>query len=205
MIGGRSGLVAVLAGLTALGGCANGLSGLYGSAATEAETPQLASGAPVPAAPTKVNMDPDAECPQINVPSGMSSFAAYAGAPGPSTVRYQVSVAQFARQCVLNADNTVTIRVGIEGLAVLGEKGSPGTFQAPLRIWVRDRETTVIASKSNRLSVTIPPGETQGNFKIVEESLIVPISLDKPLHTYEILVGFDAAGGGKPAKKKKGA
>jgi hypothetical protein len=206
MSGGRTGFLAVrcagIIGLLALGACGNAASGLYGSAATEPVSPQLAATDPAEA-PARVNMDPDAECPQINVPSGMSSYASYAGEPGPATVRFQASVAQFARQCTLNPGNTVTIRVGIEGRVVIGEKGSPGTYPAPLRVWVRDRDGTVIVSKEQHLSVTVPAGETQGTFKIIDDSIVVPITLEKPLRTYEILVGFDAKGAGVPEKKRR--
>ena len=120
----------------------------------------------------------------------------------PTNVRFQARISEFARECILNPGNTVTIKVGVQGLVILGEKGSPGTFPAPLRISVRDRDGKIVASNAQRLSVTVPPGSTQARFKIVDNSITVPIGLDKPLRSYEILIGFDEKGGAAPARAK---
>src|SRR5262249_16698003 len=140
-------LILILAGL---GGCSGGMSGLYGSAATEAATPVALNASPA----TKINLDTDAQGPEINVPSGRSSYASYDGAPSPVSVRFQATIAQFARECVLRPGNLVQIRIGVEGRVLLGEKGAPGTFPAPLRISVRDRSGTVVATNLKRVSVT---------------------------------------------------
>jgi hypothetical protein len=193
----------VLFGATALGGCNSVTTGLYGSAAEEADQQQLvSSGGAGPSGPVRLNMDPEEECPQVNVPSGSSSYASYAGAPDAGNVRFQARISDFARECVLNAGNTVTIRVGVEGRVILGSKGSPGTYLAPLTISVRDRSGTIVASRAQRLSVTVPAGDTQGKFRIVEDAIVVPVSLDKPLSSYEILVGFQEGGG--TGRKRRG-
>jgi hypothetical protein len=197
-------LAACLAfGATALGGCNSVTTGLYGSAAEEADQQQLAAtGGGGASGPVRMNMDPDEECPQVNVPSGASSYASYAGAPDAGNVRFQARISDFARECTLSAGNNVTIRIGVEGRVILGSKGSPGTYPAPLTITVRDRSGATVASRGQRLSVTVPAGDTQGKFRIVEDAIVVPISPDKPLSSYEILVGFQEGGG--TGRKRRG-
>jgi hypothetical protein len=156
-----------------------------------------------PAGPVRVNMDPDAECPQINVPLGQSSYSSFAGESSPANYRFQARISEFARQCILNPGNTITVRIGVQGLVILGEKGSPGTYPAPLRIAIRDRDGNTIWTASQKPSVTIPAGATQASFRIVDDTAIIPISLEKPLHTYEIEVGF-VQGGTPTAKRKRG-
>jgi hypothetical protein len=207
MNGGRMGAaaaMAALAGSLALGGCESVTTGLYGSAAQEAATTQSQAEAQAAdsTTPVRINIDPAADCPQINVPSGMSSYASYAGEPSTFSVRFQARIAEFARECILNPGNTVTIKVGVEGLMLLGEKGVPGTYPAPLRIFIRDRDGNVVASSDKRLSVTVPAGGSQASFRLVEDSLVVPISPEKPLRSYEIIVGFDEKGAAPPRGKK---
>jgi len=195
---------ALVAGLS-LGACNSVTTGLYGSSAEEADQ-QAAAGATgatgSASTPVRINMDPDAECPQINVPAGTSSYASYAGEPSSDNVRFQARISQFARQCTLNAGNTVTIKVGVEGRVILGTKGAPGSYPAPLTISVRDRTGAVVASRAQRLSVSVPAGDTQGTFKIIDDGIVVPISPSKPLASYEILVGFQEGAG--TGRKRRG-
>jgi hypothetical protein len=207
-IGSRAVRLAVLSGvMMTLAGCGGGnlLSGVYGSAATEPVGPMTSKGVPIEtaSAPIRIDFDPAKECPSINVPAGTSAYAAYAGQASPDNVRFQARISDFARECTLAGGNSVSIKVGVKGLVILGEKGSPGTYPAPLRIAVRDRDGTVVASNSQHLSVTIPAGSSQGSFKVVDNSIIVPIGLEKPLGSYEILVGFDEKGGALAKSKKK--
>jgi hypothetical protein len=123
--------LAALSALAALAGCENFRTGLYGSAATEAAQQQAdmenaAAGGPT-SKPIRVDFDPATECPQINVPAGTSAYAAYAGGLDSANIRFQARISDFARECTLNPGNTVTIKIGVQGLVVLGEKGAPGT------------------------------------------------------------------------------
>ena len=196
-------LSAWLVGASALGGCNSITTGLYGSAAEDADQQAAAAAASGPSGPVRVNMDPDAECPQINVPSGASSYSSYAGSPDAGNVRFQARISQFARECTLNPGNTVTIRVGVEGRVILGAKGSPGAYPAPLTITVRDRSGKVIvASRAQRLSVRVPAGDTQGTFKVIDNGIVVPIGQEKPLSSYEIIVGFQEGAG--TGRKRRG-
>lgn len=200
MIGRRIGIwtrrVAGLAPVLLLGGCASVVTGIYGNGGTDSAPPaaQPLTG------PAVVQIDPDAECPQINVPSGSSSWA---GGKDASATRYEVVLAQYARECVLNPGNQATIRIGIEGRVLLGEHGSPGTYSAPLRIAVRDRAGNFVYNQVRRISVTVPPGETQGTFKIVDESAHVPLSNQTTLSSYDIQVGFGGESAAATPRKKK--
>jgi hypothetical protein len=204
-MGAAAAMLAALAAGFALGGCESMKTGLYGSAADEAATEQTqaATVATGSSTPVRINMDPAADCPQINVPSGMSAYASYAGEPSSFNVRFQARIAEFARECILNAGNMITIKVGVEGLMLLGEKGTPGTYPAPLRILIRDRDGNVVASSDKHLSVTVPAGSTQASFKLIDDSLVVPISPERPLQSFEIIVGFDEKGGGAAPRGKK--
>lgn len=185
----KAGLLLAAAGFV-LSAC-NALSGIYGSAADEPQTTALQSGAP-----TRLDMDPSAECPQVTVPTGMS---AYAPGAASSAIRFQASIQDFARECVLNPDNTVTIRIGVQGLMILGERGGPGAYTAPLRIAIRDRDGRPVYSKLHKVGARIAPGEAQAAFRIVDNGAKVPISLERPLRYYDIVVGFDPRGGGYAA------
>src|SRR4051812_35729322 len=116
MVGGRIGIwiarCAGLAALAVLGGCGGGgnpgfPSRVYGSAAEDTPNPNITNGVQVatvdPAKPVVIPMDTDAECPEINVPTGMSSYASYAGPATPGNVRYQLVLSNFARECTLTS------------------------------------------------------------------------------------------------------
>jgi hypothetical protein len=189
--------------LLALAACENFKSGLYGSAASEVATEQATTTGTPSGAPIRVDFDPETECPQINVPAGTSAYASYSGPQDGANVRFQARISDFARECTLLPGNMVGIKVGVQGLVIIGEKGAPGTYPAPLRIAVRDRDGTVVSEQRPRLSVTIPPGATQGSFKIVESSFSVPISFEKPLRSFDIEVGFEQGGAAAAPRKKR--
>ena len=202
MIGRRIGIqgmrAASLALTMLLGGCASFVSGVYGSAETGEAPPPTAQ--PY-VGKTIVQFDPDAECPQITVPAGTSS---YAGGTDQTAIRYQGVLSQYARECILNPGNDVTIKVGVEGRILLGERGGAGTYSAPVRIAVRNRAGQIVYSQVHRVTVSIPPGETLGTFKFVDESAHVAIAPDSPLAAYDILVGFGGDAGAPPRKKRRG-
>ncbi|MDQ0470383.1 hypothetical protein [Labrys wisconsinensis] len=215
MVGGRIGIWAArcmaAAALAALGGCGGGsggpswFSGVYGSAAEEqAPNPNITPGvngvtvtSAESAKPVVVPVDPDAECPAINVPSGMSSYASYAGAASPDNVRYQLILSDYARECSLVSGSSIAIKIGIQGRVLLGEKGSPGTYSAPLTVTVRDRDAKTVYSKTVQVSASVAGGDTQGTFKLIDNDILLPLSLQKPVRYYEIQIGF---GGNKPAE-----
>ena len=67
-----------------------------------------------------------------------------------------------------------------------GAGGSPGRYDVPVNILVKSDSTT-IASRSRRMSVVIPAGDTQGSFTFVEEGIVVPA---RDASVFEIEVGL---------------
>jgi hypothetical protein len=140
-------------------------------------------------------VDAEFTCPQVEILDGAAAMRINAG----ESVKSQISIGKTARECQITGD-TVTIRVGVEGRALLGSGGSPGTYTAPVRIVVKDGDK-VLVSRIQRKSVTIPPGDTQAAFVVVEEGISVPKGGDLSL-----LVGLDPNGRAEaPAKRKKKA
>lgn len=138
-------------------------------------------------------VDAEFACPQIEILDGAAAMRINAG----DSVKSQISIGKTARECQISGD-TVTMRVGVEGRALLGSGGSPGTYVAPVRIVVKDGDK-VLVSRIQRKSVTIPPGDTQAAFVIVEEGITAPKGGDLSL-----LVGLDPSGRAEaPAKRKK--
>jgi len=185
-----------LAAALMLGGCTSLVTGIYGDAQTSAPpAAQPVSG------PQIVQFDPAAECPQINVPAGASSWSS---SKGGGDVRYEATIAQFARECVLNPGNEIAFHIGVEGRVLLGEHGGSGTYSAPLRIAIRDRSGAYIYNQVHNVSVAIPPGDSQGTFRIIDDTAHVVIDPTTPLAGYDIEVGFGGAGAGPgPVKHKK--
>lgn len=144
--------------------------------------------------PMKVE-DEEIDCPSIQILEGTAALRQEAG----GGVRHQFSVVQTARECRAEG-NTIVIKMGLEGRALLGTAGSPGTFTVPVR-FVAKRGDKIIASKVIRQSVTIASGETGANFVAIEEGMTVP----KDGAELELFAGFDAGGGGaeRPVRKKR--
>lgn len=142
-----------------------------------------------PQAPTPVD---EVRCPQVDVIDGGAALRAYSGGGvgEASALRSQISLGDLARECVLQADGNVAVKVGVEGRALIGPAGGSGKFEAPLRIVIRDGDR-VYANISRRVPVTIPAGETQGRFVIVEEGMTVPASIGD---NYLIEVGLGNVG-----------
>ncbi len=135
----------------------------------------------------------DIECPMVEVLDGGAALRTESG----GTVRSQLSMGQTARECTL-VGNQISIKIGVEGLALLGPTGTPGTFSAPVR-FVAKRGDKVVASRFQRTSVTIPPGQAQASFIVVEDNILVPV--DGPELT--LIVGFDAQGRAAETPRKK--
>jgi hypothetical protein len=142
-----------------------------------------------------------ADCPEVFVESGAAMMRSPPDADG-ANVRYQLSLGESARQCVVDGDH-LTIRVGIEGSAVLGALGQPGAYGANLRVAIRrQKDDTLVASKIYRVSASIPKGGTRGEFQVIADPLTVPVMSPRAQDDYEILVGF-TQGAEKPAAEKK--
>ena len=136
----------------------------------------------------------DAPCPQVDVITGGAAIRSYAGAAGDNrALRSQISIGNVARDCVMTADGFYEIRVGVEVRALLGPRGAPGRFEAPLRIVLRNN-TTTFDSRQVRVAATIGSGQTQGSTLVVEENLRVPATAGR---NYLIEVGLGQAASGR--------
>ena len=74
----------------------------------------------------------EVDCPGVTVRQGAStlSITAPGADPGPMTTRYQVSIAQTARECA-PLGGVMTMKVGVEGRVLLGPAGRPGQTSVP--------------------------------------------------------------------------
>lgn len=149
------------------------------------------------------------DCPGVEVRNGASTLAINApGAEsGPMNTRYQVTIAQLARECAA-LGGVMTVKVGVQGRILLGPAGGPGQVDVPLRMAVVQEgpEPKAIVSKFARLSVAVPPGQTAVPFVHVEQDLTFPMPRASVLEAYVVYVGFDPAPAKperKPVKKKK--
>lgn len=140
----------------------------------------------------------DIYCPPVGVIDGGAALQSYGGRTGdPSALRNQISLSNFARECVGRPDGATLVKVGIEGRALLGPAASAGgRFEAPVRVVIKTGDR-VIATRARRVPVTIPAGDTQGSFVVVEENLVVPPGSGE----FEIEVGLGGAG---PAQRPAG-
>ena len=124
------------------------------------------------------------------------------------SLRYQLSLTQTARECIL-AGNNLTIKVGVQGRLVVGPAGGAGTISVPLRYaLVRDGlQPQTLWTKLFMVPVTIPPGEVNLAWLHVEEEMTVPRPSAQELEGYVIYIGFDPDGAtgvkSKPAPKPK--
>lgn len=172
-------------GVTALTGCgAPGEGGSLGDML-------LYAGTTPP--PVKKPETIDVYCPPVDIPEGGAAIQAYSGGQvgNASALRSQIAISHLARECVGQPDGTTVVKVGVEGRALLGAGGGGARQTVPVNVVVR-RGTTVIAARTRQVSVSIPAGDTQGTFSVVEEGLVVPAA-DVYNFTIEVSLGGRAA------------
>jgi hypothetical protein len=187
-VGARAALAA--AGILGLTGCSSGSGG-----GTSLGDMILSAG--VTPAPIQAAASRDTYCPAVSVMEGGSAIQVYAGGRvgDAEALRSQVALGQIARECALQPDGSVVVKVGVEGRALQGAGGGGGRFDVPIRVIVKNGPT-VLANRATRTSVAIPAGDTQGSFAIVEDGLVVPASASQE---FEIEVGL----GGAPAAARR--
>jgi hypothetical protein len=193
--------MAVVAHGIALAGCsssilhtpANSFSSLFASSTTTTN----ASGAPGA-------ITPDVPCPDVGVRAGASTMSISANPAEESAMnlRYQVGIGQTARECKLNA-GTLTIRVGMQGRVILGPAGAPGQIEVPVRLAVvhEGPEPKTIVTKLNRVAITIPPGDGNVPFTMIEEDLSFPMPRGGAIDEYIVYIGFDPQGMREPTRR----
>ncbi len=148
-----------------------------------------------------VGSGPDAleyDCPSVTVRTGAATWQVADSSGG---LRYQGNMGQLARECAIVGGN-MTVKVGIEGRLLLGDKGTPGSFKVPMRVAVVNEGPTpeVITTKFFTIPLDIPQGQNQASFTVVEDQISFPL-LKKPeqMERYIIYVGYDPKG--TPAEK----
>ncbi len=159
---------------------------------------------------TQANTAAEVDCPGVTVRQGASTMSiTQPGAEaGPMTTRYQVSIAQTARECA-PLGGVMTMKVGVEGRVLLGPAGGPGQIDVPLRMAVVQEGASpkMIVSKFYKLAVVVPPGQTSVPFVHVEQDLTFPTPRAADFDAYVVYVGFDPQSLNtkpeRPAKKPK--
>jgi hypothetical protein len=163
------------------------------------------SGSSANASAAAATLPPDFECPAVQVRTGASTLTSSANPAEPTAtnLKYQVTIGTTARECRMGPNNTVSLKVGMQGRVILGPEGSPGPIDVPLRYAVV-RETIdsrVITTKLDRIAVTVPPGDGNVLFSHVTEGLDFPRPRGGEIDYYVIYIGFDPAGA-EPEQKR---
>ena len=89
----------------------------------------------------------------------------------------------------------MSIKVGVQGYALLGPFGTPGSVDVPLRYAVvrKGPQPKVIVTKFKRIRATIAPGKTHAQFIDIEGGLSFPLPSTAELAAYVVYVGFEEA------------
>jgi hypothetical protein len=144
----------------------------------------------------------DVPCPQVDVAEGGAALTAYGGGRVGQTnaLRNQISLSHFARECRPQADGSVVVKVGVQGRALLGPAGSPGSFASPVHFTVKVGDR-IIATRVQPVTVTVPAGQTQGTFTAIQDGLVVP---KQDASEFEIEVGLGARAKKAPVRRARG-
>jgi hypothetical protein len=148
-----------------------------------------------------------ADCPVIVLEDGAQMIRSPANADA-ANVHHQLSIKSTARECVVEGDRLI-IKVGVEGDAMLGPVGSPGSYGGAIRVALRrTKDDSIIQSKNYRVNAAIPSGAARADFRFLAEPITAPATA-KPLDDYEIIIGFsngaaDVAEASPHKKTKKG-
>ncbi|MBJ6124280.1 hypothetical protein [Microvirga splendida] len=170
-------------GISALAGC--GAPGEGGFGMGDMLLTAGATQTPAQAAETR-----DVYCPTVDVADG-GAVIQVRGSGEAGAIRSQITLGDLARECIGQPDGSTLVRVGVEARALLGVGGSPGRYDVPVQIVVKDG-STVFASRSRRVAAAIPAGQTQTTVSIVEEGILIPAA---SVNSFEIEVGLGAAAG----------
>jgi predicted small secreted protein len=138
-------------------------------------------------------------CPRVQIIEGTAALRGSGSADGATGVTYQASVNDVARECGFDG-STMSLKVGVRGLVLLGTSGRAGTYNVPVRVVVRKGDE-VKYSNLVRVAVSVPSGATKGQFQHVATGIALPQGPDGD-DTYEVLVGIDAKGADAPRRKK---
>ena len=148
----------------------------------------------------------DFECPTVSVRSGAATLTSSItpGDESATSLRYQVGLTTTARECRLAAPGVVSVKVGLQGRAVLGPQGTPGTIDVPIRYAVvyDGVPPRTIATKLERVQVNVTPGDSNVLFSHVAEGIDFPMPKASELDQYVVYIGFDPVGAQQIERKK---
>jgi hypothetical protein len=150
----------------------------------------------------------DEDCPSVDIRTGAGTLSIVAGNDQPTAndLRYQLTFSELARQCFVEG-NTVRMRVGVQGRAIIGPAGAPPQVSVPIRYAVVQEgvQPKLIVTKFRRSTLALPPGTGSIMFTDIEEDLTFPLPLPAELLAYVVYVGFDDATDRQQPKAKKKA
>ena len=69
-----------------------------------------------------------------------------------------------------------------------------------------EKDQKIIASRNYRPSATVPAGDSQADFTVIAEPLVIPYTRQQADEDYTVLVGFDQTSGtgdAAPRKRKR--
>jgi len=191
--------LALLVGAAALAGCSSdslvgSSDGSFGSRFTgffSGATPGVTQPA------SRTASAPEINCPGVDIRAGTSTLniAAKATQATAGDLRYQLSIGQTARECLVQGGE-LTIKVGVQGRVILGPQGAPGPVDVPLRYAVvrEGPEPRTIVTKFKRIPIIIPPDQSHVQFVDIEEGMTFPMPSSTELEAYVVYVGFDEIG-----------
>jgi hypothetical protein len=144
----------------------------------------------------------DINCPEVTIAD--AGAALRVGGPDNPSVRYQFNIGDTARECDPAGPSQAALKIGVKGAVVIGPAGSPGTFNAPLKITVtRDSDKTDVFSQTYRVEASTD-GVTAGAFRVVTDPIMLPMSTLQLADVYSISVGFEGGTGApSPTRHKK--
>ena len=144
----------------------------------------------------------DINCPEVTIAD--AGAALRVGGPDNPSVRYQFNIGDTARECDPAGPSQAALKIGVKGSVVIGPAGSPGTFNAPLKITVtRDSDKTDVFSQTYRVEASTD-GVTAGAFRVVTDPIMLPMSTLQLADVYSISVGFEGGTGApSPTRHKK--
>lgn len=157
---------------------------------------QAADGSTV-APPSKGPVYVSGKCPQVVVRDGSEAYRVYAkgATDDPTQLLYQAALADSTRQCSVDGSN-LKVAVVVQGRLIAGPAGSSGTVTLPIRVTVKDGDTSLYDHVTN-YPATIPPGQTTTQFLFTDNN--VSISGGSGGFT-TVFVSFDKPAPATPAK-----
>ena len=196
-------LVATAAILPGCSGSLPSLSGTLPSWFSRSGSPAAQAQASAPGAMTPAQLDEN--CPGVDIRTGAGTLAVAAKTQEPTAndLRYQLTFTELARECLVEGD-TVRMRVGVQGRAVVGPAGAPAQIPVPIRYAVvrEGVQPKTIVTKFRRSSLALP-NAGNATFTDIEEDLSFPMPPPRELLAYVVYVGFDDIGDRQPQPKRK--